>query len=293
MSLGRFADAVKAREGSIQFDRSFTKEAHSSYLLANAALAHALAGNWTTAIARADEARSNDKTRVAEGKPESNRSETSEILDLFEVLKLAHDGNTVAARRMFSGRSQWLAPSLGSVMAANALLRPGAKPDELVGILAKSPDALWNERKVARLAALTAADGDNKTLFRMISPLTSAGVFENLSGKVWKTDKSKILSKEPNKDLNATLAFIYDGGPTAKYDATLLHTALMAKKDGKKGVLILPMKSQYSSVWVRMGDPGDPAIPAELYIDADAAIAALSPLIPDPVTLKAKRAAKK
>ncbi|WP_260581368.1 hypothetical protein [Sphingopyxis sp. PET50] len=41
-----------------------------------------------------------------------------------------------------------------------------------------------------------------------------------------------------------------------------------------------------------LGDPTDPAMPASLFLDSDAVIAALSPAIPDPATLKAPRAAK-
>lgn len=293
----RFADAARINEDFIQYDESFAKSKLSSALQAQSALAHALAGNWDKAAARAAAARANDAKRVAEGSSESNRAEMSEMLDLYEVALLAHNGNLAGARRMFTGRSAWLSPPLGAVMTLNAQLRSGAKPDELIGPLAKTADALWTERRDAELATVLASDKDNKTLFELLVPYERGGQFEAQSGRVWKLDRSKILlngkdDKNPAKDADphTQIAFLYAVAPAPRYDALLLHTALIARRDGMKQVMFIPFKNNEGSVFVRMGNPGDAHMPASLSMDADAVIAALSPIIPDPETLKARKA---
>ena len=65
----------------------------------------------------------------------------------------------------------------------------------------------------------------------------------------------------------------------------------MARKDGKKKFLFMFNPSSNASVVVRMGNAGDPTIPSSMALDVDEVIAGLSPIIPDPVVLKARRAA--
>lgn len=293
----KFEEAAKVAEDAVQYDESFRqivkdgKFQPSSWPLANAALAHALAGHWDLAAKRAAEARANDKRRVAEGQPEDGRVQTAEVLDLFEVLNLAHAGNIAGARRLFTGRSEWLTPSFGSVMETNRLLRAGAKPEELVGPLSKTAQDLWIERRDAKLAEQLARDTDNKSLFGLIVPYSRASAFEAVSGKVWKIDKSKILIKKKDEKDIQQVAFLYPSAANVRYDAILLHSALVARSKGYKGILFIPFKNTYGSVIVRMGNPEDSFMPASLFIDADQAIAALSPIIPEPAALKARRAA--
>ncbi len=47
------------------------------------------------------------------------------------------------------------------------------------------------------------------------------------------------------------------------------------------------------AAWILTGNSGDPGLPATLFNNADEVIADLSPIIPDPVLLKARRAAKR
>ncbi len=297
--LRRFDDAAKLTEDWVQYDLSFkpiAKEGEfqqSSWALANAALAHALAGRWEAAAKRANEARTNDAARTDAGKPDPNRAAMAELLDLYEVLRLAHDGNAAGARRMFTGRSEWTAPSLGAVLETNRLLRSGAPSADLVNALAKTADEMLAAKREAGYAQTVAKDSDNATLFRMMTPYVRASAFEAMSGKVWKLDKSKILLKKLKESDFQQVAFLYQTAGNVRYDAILLHAALMARKDGFKGVLFIPIQSSYGSVAIRMGNPGDVHMPASLYIDAETAIAALSPIIPDPVTLKARKTAAK
>ena len=295
IDAGRFADAARVQNDLVQYDHSFSKAKISSRLLAESALFQALAGNWEKAAARAAEARANDARRVAEGIAETSRAEMAELLDLYEVAALINGGNVAGARRLFTGRSAWLSAPLGAVMAINAKLRVGAKPDELIGPLAKTPDALWTERRDTRLASYLASDKDNKTLFQLMVPYHRGGAFEAQSGRVWKTDKSKILLKGKAETFNENktqIAFMYGVPSSVRFDAMLLHTALMARKDGFKQVMMMPFTNQTGSVFVRMGNPGDAHMPAALSMDVDSVIAALSPIIPDPVALKARKAAQ-
>ncbi len=289
--LGQFADAAAVREAIITFHMGFKGDESSSLVFANAALTHALAGNWDKAAARATDARDNDKKRVAAGKPEANRGDSAELLDLYEVLRLQHDGNSTAARRMFTGRSAWLIPSLGAVMEVDRQLRIGAKPDEMIGILAKTPDMLWKEREDDSRAQLFTQDSDNKTLWDNLVGYQKAGTWEDLSKQVWYTKKSKILQK-PNEKSGLVPAYILYNF-YGQFDGVLLHTALMAKAEGKNTVLFIPtFADKFQLAFVRTGMAGDPLLPAELTMNVDDIITELQDVIPSPEALKIRKAAR-
>jgi hypothetical protein len=297
--LGKFADAARMAEDWVQYDESFKgrkNNTQSPWARASAALAHGLAGEWDAAAARAADARQLDRQLVADGTPEKSRSSTAELLDLYEVARLAHQGDLNASRRMFTGRSSWLEAPFGALVEINARLRIGAKPEELIGTLAKTPDQMWAERRETGLAELIAKDKDNKTLFGLTVPYVKAGGFEGLSGKVWKLDKSKIILKRDAKvieDPSEELLFLYQVESNGRFDAWMLHAALIAQSRGLKGLIFMPQRNSANSIFVRLGNPGDPKLPASLFIDAQDVIATLSPVIPDPLTLKARREAVK
>ena len=303
--LSRFDESANMRADlvahhSVGKDKEGKPRLPSSLSVARATLAQALAGQWETAAASADRARSIDAARLADGKPEDMaiRLQASEVLDLYEVLLLATGGNLDGARRKFTARSRWLAPSFGAVMAANRLLYDGASPAERTGQLAMPASALWQERSDTTRAELLAGDSDNKSLFHLIKPRIPASAFEAQSRTVWRVDKSRIFLK-PDKqadpdsaDEGLKIAMLYGVAGNVALDAMMLHAALDARAQGKKGFTFTPVFNQYLAALVRAGDPGDAAMPDALFLDADAVIAALSPVIPDPATLKARRAVK-
>lgn len=299
--LSRFEESAKMRADLVAYqgagrDKDGKELPPNTRSVAALALAQALAGQWDAAAASADRARDIDKALVGDGKPENMeiRLQASEVLDLYDVLLLAHQGNVEGARRKFTARTQWLAPSLGAVMATNRLLYDGAAAADRTGQLAKPAAELWADRAAAKRAELLAKDGDNKTLFQLIEPYVSNAAFEAQSRQVWKTDKSKMfLKRDPGEgDADSKIAFLYGVSPDVAFDAMLLHAALDAKAQGKKGFTFYPLIDKYLAGIVRAGDPGEAAMPPSLFLDADEVIAALSPAIPDPVTLKARRAAK-
>jgi hypothetical protein len=291
---GQFTKSAALREAIIDWHSSAKPDELVTSVFANSALSHALAGDWAKAASRAQEARENDKKRVTDGKPDTDRSENSEVLDLYEVLKLDHDGNAAAARRMFTGRSTWLAPSNGAIREANRRLRIGAAKDELIGTLTKTPDQLWQESRDNDLAELMAKDTDNKTLFAKIDSYNKASGWESMSKQVWNTKKSKILQK-PNEKNGLIPAWVFNGyyNYYAQFDGILLHAALTAREKGQTHLIFSPsIDKEYQYASLRFGKVGDPGIPELLALDVNKVIAELEQVIPSPETIKARKAAE-
>lgn len=297
--LSRFEESAQMRSDLVAYqsqvkDKEGKPLPPNSLSVARSALAHALAGQWDAAAAAADRSRSVDSGLLNEGKPEDMaiRLQATEVLDLYDVLLLAKNGNLDGARRKFTSRTRWLAPSFGAVMAANRLLYDSALPADRTGQLAMSADALWEERAESTRAELLAKDSDNKSLYALIKPYVLASAFEAQSKAAWRTDKSKIFLK-PREELHGSkIAFVHGVTADVAFDTMMLHAALDAKAQGKKGFTFTPIVDKYLAGVVRAGNPGDPEMPDTLFIDANEVIAALSPAIPDPETLKIRRAMK-
>ena len=291
----RFAEAAKLRDALVEYDAENTPELNVSSTMANAALAHALAGNFDIAAERTKAARANLDRRKAEGKAENDLTETVELLDLVNVLQTAHSGDEKTARRLFSARSEWPSAPLGAVLEVNRRLRKNGASDELIGGLAKNPDIIWTEHMDSRRAAILTKDSDNKTLFYLVQGEYSAAPFEAVSKTVWRTDKSRIILKskvDPAKD-RMELMFLPMTDPQVAMDAYVLHAALIARSRGHKGFVFTPLfAGKFLGARFRTGNPGEKGLPSELFINAEDAVAKLSPLIPDPATVQARRAAR-
>ena len=284
---GRFAESARLRDALIEFDVEQTPELNSSLLIARAAVAHALAGNFAVAAERAKAARANVDKRKLDGKPEENASDVVELLDLYAILETAHGGDLKTARRLFAARSQWLSASLGSVMEANRRLRDGAAPDELIGGLAKAPKDLWKDHVETTRAALLAKDKDNKTLFSLVPAERSQKLYAAVAKNVWRTDKSKIVlvSKKADPAKNRMeILFVPMTDPVVAMDAYMLHAALIARSRGHQGFVFMPFISgSLVAGSFRTGNRGDRGFPPELFIDANEVIADLGRIIPEPV----------
>lgn len=294
---GRFADAAKIREDLIDFDRRVAPDMRNTSWLAKAAVSQALAGNAALAAERAKEARANFEKRRAEGKPERDASEIVELLDLYGIIETAMAGDMKAARRLFAARSQWVAASFGSVVEVTRRLRQDATPDERIGGLARGADDLWKERAEASRAEVLAKDSDNKTLFQLIPYADAARDYHNLSKRVWRTTKSQMVIqvRDPDKaTLKMERMFVYGVDPSAVTEAYVLHAALLAKARGHQGFAIMPLISGgIVAASFITGNAGDPGLQPAVFNNAEDAIRELSPLIPDPVTLKKLQAVKK
>jgi hypothetical protein len=293
---GRFADAAAKREAFIRTIEELKPEESASLFYAVAALSHALAGNWDDAQRRATFARDNLAARRTKGVPEDNGARVVELLDFYEIIRLAHDGNMAQARRMFAARSQWLEPSLGMLMETNRRLREGAASEELVGALAKTPEELWQERRDTTMAVELQRDTDNKSLFQLIWPYAKIDDFEARSRDTWRTDKSKMMTKEADEETGMWRIFAFGNRQTA-IDSIVLHAALQARAQGKEGfTMLLTMSSEQNAYigpltygWFRFVSRDEAGAEAERFLPADEVIAELSQVIPSPETLRAKR----
>lgn len=291
--VGRFAEAAQKREALIEFVEGLKPENVSSIYYARAAVSHALAGEWDRAPERADFARANLAQRRSNGVAEDNESTVIEVLDLYDLLRLAHGGDTDKARLQFAARSQWLGPSFGDVMEANRRLREGATPDQLFGALSKTPEQMWEERRDNLMATKLQKDTDNKTLFNQIVPYAKIDEFEAQSKTTWRVEKSKMMLKKPSEKTG--LWGIYTtGNPQTRFDSVVLHAALQAQARGKQGFVISMTSERSLTIGVtRFLDRDELKGDDSLFVDAADAISELREVIPDPDELKRRRKARR
>lgn len=281
---GRFAEAAARREAIISDIEAMNDELRGSLLYASAALSLALAGEWDKAAERATFARANLEERRSSGKAETNESAVIEWLDLYGVVAAFHAGKAGEARRIFTGRSEWTAPSRGLVEGVAAQLLPGATPAEKMGLLAQTRQERENRSRELMQAALTERDKNNRTLFSYILPYAPIKAFEAQSKQVWTIDKSKmlIIPKEPRK--SGLDAYFNAGGALTQPDALLLHAALRAQAAGKHLTFYMSPDNPRLAM-VRFIAPDDQTMPAALHIDPQPVIAELSQVIPSPEAL--------
>lgn len=294
---GRFAEAATVREALVDFNKRTMPDLRSSETLARSAIALALAGNTELSDTRMAEAKANADKRRADGQPDPNASELVELFDLHGIIRQMQRGEVAPARRLFSARSQWVAASFGSVVEVTRRLRAGAGADEMIGGLSRDPAALWKDRLDTRRAEALAKDSDNATLFYLIPSVDSASAYRGLSKVVWRTDKSKLiipLKDDGKSKLKMERMFYYGADFDAAFPAYALHAALTAKSRGHQGFVLIPIfADRVSYAAFITGNKGEPGLAAPIFVDADEAIAALSPVIPSPETIRAEAAASK
>jgi hypothetical protein len=289
--LGRFAEAAQLRDASAALTATSNSENLQASHHAFGAISWALAGDWEKAEWRAKTAREEIDQADAAGKPFAFRAQVIEILDLYAVLKLAHDGHVDDARRNFAARSEWPQATFGALVAITRLLRAGAKPDQLTGLLAKSEDAMWDERHTKAYAIALNRIQTSDPLYGYILPFAKINEYEMVSRKVWKGDRSGVISETPTKNSR-----FYSLNPRAlepiyrivSPDALLLNAAVIAKARGFKGFVYQGNTATMVFHFVEFGNPGEQDMIDPFYIDADAVIAELRQLMPPPEELDAR-----
>lgn len=255
----------------------------SSYPAAQAALSHALAGDMTEAAIHAKAAREAIAAQTAAGEIERTVA-AAEALDLYHMLDLARSGEVAKARLLFAGRSAWAKASPGAVAEVARILREGAKPEELTGLLASDPAKFRSDALAA--AAKPFGEGDSLTRFRygaIRSPLPQSA-FSAYSGNVWRSGKSKYftLSKALPPEKGRLISVARDGAGTPAGYALLLHAALTARAEGKQSFMMLPGRKQIPWHFVRIGDGAAAKVVPAVSFDAEQVIRDLTPLIPPP-----------
>jgi hypothetical protein len=290
---GQFAAAASLREAVIARAQAFATDSKNSAPLADAAITHALAGDWARANARAEEARANLDARDAAGKPENDRASVVEKLDFLGILQLVRDGRLDQARRLLGARSEWSWVSYGARFTLVDALRKDAPKDQLTGILATSSDEQWDVLRRRMLATLLQSDTNNRSLFSNILTYAKVDDYERLSKIVWSTEKSRLLGKEPIKDshfYNLSLAAVPVSSPLAQMDALMLHAALLAKARGFTGFAMVAPRAVGSWMLVAFGNPGDADTPTPMFLDANKVIAELRQIIPTPDEVATRQA---
>jgi hypothetical protein len=257
----------------------------SAYSPAHAAIARALAGDADQAEAHAKAAQAALAAIIAGGKSEEGTADVSELLDFYRVWSLAKAGNLAQARLLFGARSAWTKPSPAAVGTLARMLQQGARPDELNGLLAGDPARFKAEQLAARVRALTDAAKDDKGAkrYQAIRAPISPGQFTAFGDNVWRGGASKYLAKQDEPKLKARLIDVLRNGAgiPAEY-AIILHSAVVAKAQGKKTFMLMPLQKYIYRTYVRIGDPGESGVIGPLSYDTDRVIADLSPIIPPP-----------
>ncbi len=297
MEVGRFAEAADLAEAQLALEDGIDTASRNSELIATAGFASGLAGQWDKAEKRAAEARSNMDALEAAGKPETYKDRVLNILDLYHVLLLAHQGKMDEARRDFATRSQWTFVQ-GAVMSVSRLLRPGARPDQLTGALAQTADELREANRKTLVAQRLEIFSNNTTLFSYILPYAEINTYEYLSKPVWRTDKQIepfVMSKEPIEDSKyygiGFNGIEFNNGELTQPDANMLHAALQAKARGFKGFIHLTFQNRPNLALIHFCNPGPADCPAPYVLEADKVIAELRQVFPSPDELAARRKA--
>lgn len=291
--VGRFAESAQKQEAMITVVEGINPELTASGGYARVAVTHALAGNWERANARATFARTNMAERTASGQPEDNASMVVELLDLFNILELAEAGDLPMARRLFSARSQWTAPSFGTVLEITRRLREGAPEEDLIGSLAQSADDMWQKRYDDLLAVELQSDTDNDTLYDLIPSYSKVSEFEDRARRTHRVERSRMMADE--EDDEGQWAITATGNPYSAIDAVMLHAALQARHRGNEGftMLLLSPRAGYGGAittgFVRFLNRGEDGAEDVLFIPADAVIAELGQLIPTHEEVRARR----
>lgn len=296
---GRFADAATIREAMVDSNKRVMPDARSTAQIAQSAITLALAGDTDRSDASISEARANADKRRANGDPDSDASDVIELFDLHAILRMSQRGDMAGARRLFAGRSQWVAASFGSVVEINRRLRAGAAPAELIGGLGEDPAGLWKAHLETERTKVLAKDDDNRTLFLLMDEPTAAAAYRSISKLVWRTDKSKLLVTLKDKDqerlkLKMERMYAPDLSLEVALPAYTLHAALLAKARGHQGFVLRPTVGRdVVAMAFLTGNKGDPGFAAPIFIEADEAIKALSAVIPSPETIAAEEKVKR
>ena len=256
-------------------------------LMAVRAVDLAMAGDIDKSAALAAQTRAAVDDLVKSGKAINEQavvSEADELLGFQRVVALLAAGKATQARAVFTARDNWLTETQAVVAEVFRRLQVGAAPDELTGMLAKTPDAIRQSSVAARAGGVLQAANADKNLYGGLRYPFAYEAYSGLSHAVWRGDKSPYLLKRTDKATYAgEIVFIpQTGGPLAG-EAVLMSCAQIAKARGKAGFLIAPNRPKIFSIQVIFASPGDPGAPAAALMDASAVIAALSSDCPPPV----------
>ncbi|HTW33925.1 MAG TPA: hypothetical protein VMD53_04840 [Rhizomicrobium sp.] len=262
-------------------------------LEAGHAIALAMAGHLAESNAIAAATRKEIDALMQNGQSAPWQSVVNSAEEELDFQAIAADfaaGKVAQARAAFAARSRWTATPAAAVADLTERLRKGAPADALTGALARDPASIRSDSHSAWAGALTSeADNQKNLLYSAIRPLTSMDQYNHWNDDIRQTTDSPFLPKKNGKE-TYTGDFVFmpraNGIPTG--EALLMHCALLARAQGKAGFMLNSYRPRLDAAIVRFGNPGDPGMPASLFIDAATVIAALSGEFPDPAVKTAK-----
>jgi hypothetical protein len=271
---GDFRGAAEDYELWMRVERTMIDHA-DMVSLSQAAMTWALAGDTVRAENFARQAR-----EAVQAEPTSTGvAPATEILDLYNIWKNAHDGRIADARLLFGSRSNWLAPAPPAVSEVARLLHEGAGPAEATGLLAGDPArfrAEFIERRRHELA-------EPKDRFTTMRGFYTQGNYDHLAANVWREGRSRYFNQHDDERVKArAISVALDGDGIPAGYALLLHSALRARAEGKSAFMILPVQTSTTAAMVRFGNPGEENIIEPMSFDAARVIADLTPVMPRP-----------
>jgi tetratricopeptide (TPR) repeat protein len=262
-----------------ELTRTSTNE-KPQYALALAAVAHALAGNPAKAKPFADKARIINNMQAEEdvGTAGSPVDLTRRTLAFYDIVELTNAGKLVEARAALADVTDWNHVHIGTLMELVRRLRVGAAPATLKGVVAKEPSQLLSDELAARTKRMADAASER---YRVIRTRIDDDRFGKLGPHVWTLSPSRYLSSAVAPDVQPRYATTMrdDVGVASGY-ALLLHTALVARAEGKTHFMVLPGQQFLHSNLVRIGSVGNVGLNTAMSFQAEKVIADLGGLFP-------------
>ena len=266
--------------------------------IAQLALYRALAGDTARAETHARAAR-----EALDADPTmTGAAAIGELLDLHQILTSARGGNAAQARLLFTGRTRWTFAPSATLGAVARELRQNAPEAELTGSLARDPASFREERLATMITRLRGPEPDSpeqqaeaegqardgkspaseQRLFNAIRPQMTERQLTDYAANTWRTERSRYFNRQTNERMQARFIDVSRNGfGSAAGYAMLLHSALVAKAEGRSSFMFMPGRPSLTAQMVRFGEVGD-NLPEPFALNADQVIADLSPLIPRP-----------
>jgi hypothetical protein len=287
---GKYLDAAQSYQDVLPVQDGFTNDktvnTPQPSVRGARSLALALGGDMQRSNAEAAETRKLIEDMIQSGKAVNNPGGVesgSEYLDLQAVVAELAAGNAAHARAMFTARSRWVAAAAPVIADITARLRQGASPAELTGPLAKDPATIRSDGLSEMVGKFTNANTAAAQLYSAILPEMTASTYSDMDSDVWNTKESPFLLKKSGKEnYNGDEIYVRGKVSVAQGDAVYMHAALLARSKGYAGFVLHPNRPRVNLAVMRFGNPGDPGMPANAFMDAATVIAALSEEFPDP-----------
>lgn len=280
---GRFAEAASDYKTFADLLATVPK-VRGEATMAQAAVAYRLAGNVAEADKFMKQALEKAEADAAAGKTDAPVTATHEANDLYAILVALDSGQALRARTLFSARSNWPTLAAGLVAGVARRLEAVGTPAERANTPIPTAKEVLAADEARVAAKINFAGDDNSDRFDTYRWAFAQTEFAKFATNVWKTDKSRYVTT-PKTDLEygEFVDTSRNGTGTPAGYAMLLHLALLTKARGHSHFMLMPGQSSLYRARFRTGTPGDGKVFAEMAYDPDKVIAALAPLIPQPV----------